>query len=91
MAGLRMKDEPPPYFASYAVTDVAESGFHATLGAVVERRAARGRVLRSDVRVGDYAFDSSRFFASGIGGATGSYALAADRRRRRRACGGKSG
>jgi predicted Zn-dependent protease len=75
LAGLRMKDEPPPYFASYAVSDVVESGFLATLGAVVDRRVARGRVLRTDIRVGDYPFDSSRFFATGIGGAMGSYAL----------------
>jgi predicted Zn-dependent protease len=75
IAGLRMKDEPPPYFASYAVSDIAESGVLATLGAVVDRRTARARVLRTDIRVGDYPFDSSRFFASGIGGAMGSYAL----------------
>ena len=75
LSGLRMDNEPPPYFASYAVSDIAESGFVATLGAVVDRRMARGRVLRSDVRVGDYPFDSSRFYASGIGGAMGSYAM----------------
>jgi predicted Zn-dependent protease len=75
LAGLRLNGEAPPYFASYAVSDVTESGYLATLGAVVDRRTTRGRVLRSDVRVGDYAFDSSRFYASGIGGAMGSYAL----------------
>jgi predicted Zn-dependent protease len=77
LGGLRLKDEPPPYFASYAVSDVTDSGVLATLGAVVDRRSTRARVLRSDVRVGDYAFDSSRFLASGIGGAMGSYALLA--------------
>jgi predicted Zn-dependent protease len=75
LSGLRLKDEPPPYFVSYTVTDVTESGFQATLGALVDHRSTHGRVLRSDLRVGDYAFDSSRFFASGIGGAMGSYAL----------------
>ncbi len=75
MANLKIEDEPAPYLASYAVTDVVESGFQATLGAVVERRSGRARVLRTEVRVGDYPFDSSRFFANGVGSATGSYAL----------------
>jgi predicted Zn-dependent protease len=75
VSGLKMKDEPSPYYASYAVSDVSETGVQATLGALVERRAAHARILRSDVRVGDYPFDSSRFFAGGIGGATGSVAL----------------
>ena len=75
MGGLRMTDEPAPYFASYTIADVAESGFVASLGAVVERRSDRARLLRTDVRVGDYSFDSSRFVAGGMGGAMGSYAL----------------
>jgi predicted Zn-dependent protease len=75
MTNLQMKNEPKPYFASYTVVDATENSFEATLGALVEHRTARARILRTDVRVGDYAFDSSRFFASGIGGAMGSYAL----------------
>jgi len=75
MSGLKMKDEPAPYYVSYSVADATESGYRATLGALVENRSARVRVLRSDVRVGDYAFDSSRFLAGGMGGMMGSVGL----------------
>ena len=75
ISGLKMKDEPEPYYLSYSVEDATESSYRATLGALVERRSARVRVLRADVRVGDYAFDSSRFLAGGFGGAMGSVGL----------------
>jgi predicted Zn-dependent protease len=75
VSGLKMKDEPDPYYVSYSVADVKESGYRATLGALVENRSAHARVLRADVRVGDYAFDSSRFVAGGLGGARGSVGL----------------
>jgi predicted Zn-dependent protease len=65
VSGLNMKNEPDPYYVGYSVADASESGYRATLGAIVERRAARARVFRADVRVGDYAFDSSRFIAGG--------------------------
>ena len=48
LSGLKMDDEPPPYFASYTVTDVAESGFLATLGA--HRRSAGGARTRAPQR-----------------------------------------
>ena len=57
------------------MTDATETAARATLGALVENRSSRARVFRSDVRVGDYAFDSSRFIAGGLGGAMGSIAL----------------
>ncbi len=75
LSGLRMTGEPGPYYLSYTVTDATETAYRATLGALVENRSARARVLRADVRVGDYAFDSSRFIAGGLGGAMGSLAL----------------
>jgi predicted Zn-dependent protease len=75
MSGLRMKNEPAPYYVGYSVADTAESGYRATLGALVEQHSSHMRVVRADVRVGGYAFDSSRFFASGIGGAMASIGL----------------
>ena len=75
VSGLKMKDEPPPYYVSYAVADATESGYRATLGALVEKKSVHARVLRADVRVGDYPFDSSRFMAGGFGGAMGSMGL----------------
>ncbi|HEX7487137.1 MAG TPA: metallopeptidase TldD-related protein [Vicinamibacterales bacterium] len=75
VSGLKMKNEPDPYYVSYSVADAIESGYRATLGALVEQRSTHARVLRADVRVGDYAFDSSRFMAAGLGGAMGSMGL----------------
>ncbi len=68
-SGLRMKNEAAPYYIGYTVTDVANTGYRATLGALVDSRATRTRLFRTDVRVGSYAFDSSRFFTGGLGGA----------------------
>jgi predicted Zn-dependent protease len=75
VADLEMAGEPGPYYVAYTVTDATEAAARATLGALVENRSSRARVFRSDVRVGDYAFDSSRFIAGGLGGAMGSIAL----------------
>jgi TldD protein len=68
LGGLQMPNEPSPYYIAYSLYDVVESGCRATLGALVESRTTRGRVVRADVRVGDYTFDSSRF----VGGTMGS-------------------
>jgi predicted Zn-dependent protease len=75
MSGLRMKDQPAPYYLGYSVADATETGYRATMGALVERRTTHGRVFRAEVRVGDYAFDSSRFLAGGLGGGMGSVGL----------------
>jgi predicted Zn-dependent protease len=68
MSGLKLKNESAPYYMSYAVNDATNTGYRATLGALVENRSTHMRLFRADVRVGSYAFDSSRFFASGLGG-----------------------
>jgi hypothetical protein len=75
IADLKMSGEPGPYYMAFTVTDATETAARATLGALIENRSSRARVFRSDVRVGDYAFDSSRFIAGGLGGAMGSMAL----------------
>ena len=69
MAELRMKGEAPPYFIGYEVLDRTMSDVSGRLGAVVETPPRRARTLRVEVRVGDYAFDSSRFVVQGFGGA----------------------
>src|SRR4051812_47630331 len=61
MAELRMKGEPDPYFIEYEIDDLASMRVVARLGGVVDDLADRGRTLQVQVRVGDYAFDSSRF------------------------------
>jgi predicted Zn-dependent protease len=61
MTELRLKDEPAPYYIDYEVTDVSTLRVVARLGSVLDETVAHSRTLQVDVRVGDYAFDSSRF------------------------------
>ena len=78
MAELRMKGEPAPYYIAYEVLDRTLSDVSGRLGAIIENRPRRSRTLRVEVRVGDYAFDSSRFVLQGFGGGmfTGETVLA---------------
>lgn len=69
MAELRMKGEAAPYYIAYEVLDRTLSDVSGRLGAIVENPPRRTRTLRVEVRVGDYTFDSSRFFVQGFGGA----------------------
>ena len=61
MEGLRMPGQPAPYFIACTIDDVAGRHVVSTLGADVADNRQRSRTLRVDVRVGDYARDSSRF------------------------------
>jgi hypothetical protein len=62
MNGLRLKDEPPPYYIEYQADDVTTLRLAAHLGALeTNDPSTRLRTLRVEVRVGDYQFDSSRF------------------------------
>jgi TldD protein len=54
-------DEPRPYFIAYTVSDLEQATTSATLGAVTAAHAYRGRLLRTEVRVGDANFDNSNF------------------------------
>ena len=69
MSGLRIKDEPPPYYIEYHVDETVTMRTAARLGAVeVNEPGSRLRTLSVEVRVGDYQFDSSRFVTQGRGG-----------------------
>jgi hypothetical protein len=61
MDGLRLKNEPPPYYIAYAIEDTTSVRLVTKLGAVVNDSPARTRMFRVEVRVGDYNLDSSRF------------------------------
>lgn len=61
MAGLRIPDQPAPYFIAYTVTDLTITSLSATLGSVVNSTTQHTRQVRVEVRVGDYARDNSRF------------------------------
>jgi hypothetical protein len=71
MAGLRVKDQPPPYYIAYTVTDAASARMQATLGSLLMYQTQRLKVVWVEVRVGDHALDSSRFLTfdrdAGIG------------------------
>ena len=71
MAELKLKDEPAPYYIDYEIDDVSTLRVIARLGALLDDTLSHSRTLYIDVRVGDYAFDSSRFVIQGRGGGGG--------------------
>ena len=72
MSGLRLTGEPAPYYIDYTVEDTSTLRVTARLGALLDDTIARGRTLEVDVRVGDYAFDSSRFVVQNRPGGGGT-------------------
>jgi predicted Zn-dependent protease len=54
-------DEPRPYHIAYTVSDTEQATTSATLGATTAAHAYRGRLLRTEIRVGDANFDNSNF------------------------------
>jgi predicted Zn-dependent protease len=54
-------DEPRPYFIAYTISDLNQATTSATLGATTAAHAYRGRLLRTEIRVGDANFDNSNF------------------------------
>jgi predicted Zn-dependent protease len=65
MSDLRLGDEPRPYYLAYAISDLEQSTVSATFGAVTAAHAYRGRVLRTELRVGDPSFDNMNFEGGG--------------------------
>ncbi|MGE3841912.1 MAG: metallopeptidase TldD-related protein [Vicinamibacterales bacterium] len=76
MEGLRLENEPAPYYISYEVADEWGMRASAQLGALVTNTTGRSRTLWVEVRVGDYSFDSSRFVTQTRGGGPGSGTVA---------------
>jgi len=58
---LHLGDEPRPYYVAYTISDAEQATVSATFGAVTAAHAYRGRLLRTDVRVGSPAFDNTNF------------------------------
>ncbi|HVH26237.1 MAG TPA: metallopeptidase TldD-related protein [Vicinamibacterales bacterium] len=67
MTELRLPGEPGPYYVEYEVNDLVSMRAVARLGGIVDDLADRGRTLQVQVRVGDYAFDNSRFITQDRG------------------------
>lgn len=65
MAGLRLPDQPAPYYIAYTIHTTTRTSLTATLGALTTHTTSRRRSLHVEVRVGDYDFDSSHFSTAG--------------------------
>jgi predicted Zn-dependent protease len=61
MTDLHLGDESRPYYLGYTISDLNQATVNATLGAVTVAHGYRGRVLRTDLRVGDPDFDNTNF------------------------------
>ena len=64
-AKLKLENVPAPYYIEYRVTDVDRLEATAVFGALRAQQRERARLLRVEVRVGDYKQDS--FVGSGEG------------------------
>jgi len=53
------KQPQPPYFLSYEITDLEGAEISASFGTIVSSDTSRRRLLLIDLRVGDYALDST--------------------------------
>jgi hypothetical protein len=62
MSELRLEKADRPYFVAYTVTETDGASASASFGSLVGSNSGRGRLLRVEVRVGDYAFDNTNFF-----------------------------
>ncbi|MBI2926174.1 MAG: peptidase U62 [Verrucomicrobia bacterium] len=65
MRHLATEDGAKPYFLAYAVTDITTRSVRASLGALQREDEDRQRSLDVDVRVGDYALDSTHQIRGG--------------------------
>jgi predicted Zn-dependent protease len=61
---LTAKGKPPPYFIAYEVHDKTDTTISASQGALVQSSTRHGRILDTDVRVGDYKLDSTHIIRS---------------------------
>src|SRR5579883_26365 len=68
---LKQKGNPAPYFVSYSVRENESVDIAASLGALRNSDKDRSRLLDVDVRVGDYALDSTHQIRGQRGSNTG--------------------
>lgn len=53
------KEEIPPYYISYNITDIERISINASLGNIISNDSINQRILDIDLRVGDYKFDNT--------------------------------
>ncbi|MBA4070699.1 MAG: hypothetical protein C0497_02535 [Gemmatimonas sp.] len=64
MAELRLEKADRPYFVAYTITETDGASASASFGSLIGSNRSRGRMLRVEVRVGDYTFDNTNFFSA---------------------------
>lgn len=65
MEGLRLEGQPAPYYIAYQLDEVDLHRQTSQAGELISETSSRTRLLRVEVRVGDYAFDNSLFASTG--------------------------
>jgi len=65
MAELKLKDFEKPYFIEYVVEDEDSLVIESKFGGLLRSQRDRNRVLYTQLRVGDYNFDSSNPYSGG--------------------------
>ncbi|MEP6619093.1 MAG: metallopeptidase TldD-related protein [bacterium] len=63
MKELRLAKADTSYFVAYTITEHEAAGASARFGSLVGSSRNRSRILRVEVRVGDYGFDNTNFAA----------------------------
>jgi len=63
MKDLRLAELERPYFIAYHVRETQAASISATHGSLLHKNENRSRMLSIELRVGDYAFDNTNFFA----------------------------
>ena len=63
MESLHFDTLPRPYFIAYRIDEIDQVDVAATQSSVMHSTRTHGRLLTVEVRVGDYAFDNTNFFA----------------------------
>lgn len=64
MDKLKIENEAGPYYLSFLLKDNYSLSINGNSGAIVSDIGTRSRVLRIDLRVGDYGLDNSNFLSS---------------------------
>lgn len=68
------KEETPPYYISYNITDIEKITINSSFGQVIDNDSINQRILDIDLRVGDYKFDNTHIIRGSsinFGGASG--------------------
>ncbi len=66
MEKLQLKDMEKPYYIEYAVTDVEMLEVKAAFGSIIKSERDRSRLLRVEVRIGNYDMDNSQFVSQSL-------------------------